>query len=100
MDVVGRLGISVADLVPRLARGLLDGTPPANRKAGPRQRTSPSSSPAARPAKAHKVEAVVQGEFVGRRRELAYLRGWLMAAVEGQPRLVLWAASRSPSRSS
>jgi len=32
---------------------------------------------------------VVQGEFVGRRRELAYLRGWLMAAVEGQPRLVL-----------
>ena len=32
---------------------------------------------------------MVQGEFVGRRRELAYLRGWLTAAVEGQPRLVL-----------
>ena len=32
---------------------------------------------------------MVQGEFVGRRRELACLRGWLMAAVEGQPRLVL-----------
>ena len=31
---------------------------------------------------------MVQGEFVGRRRELAYLRGWLTAAVEGQPRLV------------
>lgn len=32
---------------------------------------------------------MVQGEFVGRRRELAYLRGWLTAAVGGQPRLVL-----------
>ena len=32
---------------------------------------------------------MVQGEFVGRRRELAYLRGWLMAAADGQPRLVL-----------
>ena len=38
---------------------------------------------------ARKVGAVVQGEFVGRRRELAYLRGWLMAAADGQPRLVL-----------
>ena len=32
---------------------------------------------------------MVRDEFVGRRRELAYLRGWLTAAVEGQPRLVL-----------
>jgi hypothetical protein len=38
---------------------------------------------------ARKVAAVVQSDFVGRRRELAYLRGWLTAAVEGQPRLVL-----------
>jgi predicted ATPase len=32
---------------------------------------------------------VGEGELIGRRREMAYLRGWLMAAAEGEPRLVL-----------
>ena len=38
---------------------------------------------------ARNVGAVGESELIGRRREMAYLRGWLMAAVEGEPRLVL-----------
>jgi hypothetical protein len=38
---------------------------------------------------ARNVGAVGGSELIGRRREMAYLRGWLMAAVEGEPRLVL-----------
>jgi len=38
---------------------------------------------------ARNVGAVGDSELIGRRREMAYLRGWLMAAVEGEPRLVL-----------
>src|SRR5579859_3293839 len=36
---------------------------------------------------ARNVGAVGESELIGRRREMAYLRGWLMAAVEGEPRL-------------
>jgi hypothetical protein len=37
---------------------------------------------------ARNVGAVGDSELIGRRREMAYLRGWPMAAVEGEPRLV------------
>ena len=38
---------------------------------------------------ARNVGAVGESELIGRRREMACLRGWLVAAAEGEPRLVL-----------